>query len=76
MKQQHPNLLHGQTIRKSVSFERGLQTRIANLKQERELLEEEVRQLRAAVQVYTEVARRLSATTGVPDTSHIPLLAA
>jgi cell division protein FtsB len=35
-------------------------TRIANLKQEREVLEEEIRQLRAAVQIYTEVARRLS----------------
>lgn len=65
-----------QQQRKQVSFERGLQTRIANLKQERELLEEEVRQLRAAVQVYTEVARRLSATEGARDTRHIPLWAA
>jgi hypothetical protein len=42
----------------SVPFEQGIQARIASLKDEREQLEEEIRQLRVAVQIYTEVARR------------------
>ena len=35
------------------------------LEQERLRLEEEVRQLRAAIQIYTEVARRLAAGSQV-----------
>ena len=34
------------------------------LRRQRAALEEEVRQLRAAVQIYTEVARRLANSTG------------
>jgi hypothetical protein len=37
---------------------------INRLRDERALLEEEVRQLRAAVQIYAEVARRMSQRTG------------
>jgi hypothetical protein len=37
--------------------ERAIQGQIANLELERERLEEEVSQLQAAVQIYTEVAR-------------------
>jgi hypothetical protein len=45
--------------RNRVSFESGLRLHIGALLQERDALQEEVRQLRAAVQIYTEVARRL-----------------
>ena len=38
---------------------------IENLEQERARLEEEVKQLRAAVSIYTEVARRLGYGDGV-----------
>ena len=41
------------------TFEDGLRLRIGVLLQERNALEEEVRQLRAAVQIYSEVVRRL-----------------
>ena len=41
------------------TFEDGMQLRIAALIDERENLLEEVRQLRAAVRIYTEVVRRL-----------------
>lgn len=41
------------------SFEDGLSLRIGTLVQERDELEEEIRQLRAAVQIYSEVVRRL-----------------
>ncbi len=44
---------------KGASFEEGLQHRIGTLLSERDALEEEVRQLRAAVQIYSEVVRRL-----------------
>lgn len=47
------------TTRRRVSFEEGLRLRIGDLLAERETLEEEVRQLRAAVHIYTEVVRRL-----------------
>ena len=41
------------------SFEDGLNLRIGALVQERDELEEEIRQLRAAVQIYSEIVRRL-----------------
>ena len=41
-------------------------TNIALLQREREALEEEIRQLRAAVQIYTEVVRRVAANGGLP----------
>lgn len=41
-------------------------TPILDLQEEREQLEEEVRQLRAAVQVYTAVVRRLQSEAGNP----------
>jgi len=45
--------------RKRASFESGMRLRIGALIQERDTLDEEVRQLRAAVQIYSEVVRRL-----------------
>ena len=45
-------------IRRGAS-EYGLQFRIGALQRERDALYEEVRQLRAAVQIYSEVVRRL-----------------
>jgi hypothetical protein len=43
---------------------------IAGLRREREQLEEEVRQLRAAIQMYAEVVRRLQTLTAPePDRS-------
>ena len=41
------------------SFEDGLRLRIGALLTERETLLEEIRQLRAAVHIYTEVVRRI-----------------
>jgi hypothetical protein len=40
-------------------FEDGLGLRVRALVQERDALEEEIRQLRAAVQIYSEIVRRL-----------------
>jgi hypothetical protein len=40
-------------------FEDGLGVRVRALVQERDALEEEIRQLRAAVQIYSEIVRRL-----------------
>ena len=45
--------------RNRTAFEDGLPLHIGALRQERDALYEEVRQLRAAVQLYTEVVRRL-----------------
>jgi hypothetical protein len=42
-----------------IAFEDLLRLRIGELIEERDALDEEVRQLRAAVQIYTEVLRRL-----------------
>jgi hypothetical protein len=50
---------YSQTSRNRASFEGGLRLRIRGLIQERDALQEEVQQLRAAVQLYTEVVRRL-----------------
>lgn len=47
--------------RQRVSFESGLHLQIGALLQERDSLQEEVRQLRAALQIYDEVVRRLQA---------------
>ena len=49
---------------KRASFEEGLRIRIGALLSEREILLEEVRQLRAAVDVYSEVVRRLELEGG------------
>ena len=43
----------------SRTFEDGLSLRIGALVQERDELEEEIRQLRAAIQIYSEIVRRL-----------------
>jgi hypothetical protein len=56
--QRERNFLNRPTMPASVPPERGIQTQIADLEQERERLEEEVGQLQAAVEIYTEVARR------------------
>ena len=50
---------HSGTPRNRASFEGGLRLRVGTLLQERDALLEEVQQLRAAVQLYTEVVRRL-----------------
>jgi hypothetical protein len=42
-----------------VSFESGLRLQIVSLIRERDALHEEVQQLRAAVQIYSEVVNRL-----------------
>jgi plasmid stability protein len=47
------------TAPKHRSIEDGLRVQLRNLLQERDLLQEEVRQLRASVQLYAEVVRRL-----------------
>jgi hypothetical protein len=54
-----PATPNARSRRNRVSFEGGLRLRIGALIEERDSLQEEVRQLRAAVQIYTEVARRL-----------------
>ena len=50
---------YSRTPRNRASFEGGLRLRVGALLQERDELLEEVQQLRAAVQLYTEVVRRL-----------------
>jgi hypothetical protein len=52
------NLLNSQTMSASSSPVREIRARIATLNLERQRLEEEVAQLKAAVQIYTEVVRR------------------
>jgi hypothetical protein len=53
------NRPNSRSPRNRTAFEDGLPLHIAALLQERDALYEEVRQLRAAVQLYTEVVRRL-----------------
>ena len=60
----------------SIPFERGIQARIHSLQQERAQLEEEIRQLKVAVQIYTEVARRRALAAGAPDPAGNPFRAA
>ena len=50
---------HSRSPKNRVAFEDGLRLHIGALLQECDALNEEVRQLRAAVQLYTEVVRRL-----------------
>jgi hypothetical protein len=50
---------YSRTPENRASFEGGLRLRVGALLQERDALHEEVRQLRAAVRLYTEVVRRL-----------------
>jgi hypothetical protein len=52
------NLLNSQTMPASSSSVREIRARIAFLALERQRLDEEVGQLQAAVQIYTEVVRR------------------
>jgi hypothetical protein len=47
------------TAPKHRSIEDGLRIQLKSLLKERDLLQEEVRQLRASVQLYAEVVRRL-----------------
>jgi hypothetical protein len=47
------------TTRRRTSFEDGLRLRIGALLTERETLQEEVLQLRAALHIYSELVRRL-----------------
>ena len=56
--QRKSNFLNSQTMPAKASSVRGIRAKIANLNQERDRLEEEVGQLRVAVQIYTEVVRR------------------
>jgi hypothetical protein len=71
--QQRSNFLNSQTTTTSVGSERGIQTRIAYLKLEQERLEEEVGQLRVAVEIYTEVVRRQALAAGGQESKDIPL---
>lgn len=50
---------YSRTPRNRASFEGGLRLSVRSLLKERDALQEEVQQLRAAVQLYTEVLRRL-----------------
>jgi cell division protein FtsB len=75
MKQQSV-LLSNHTVRACATIKLGLQTRIAYLEREREQLEEEVRQLRAAIQIYAEIARRREAAADARDSKDVPLWAA
>jgi hypothetical protein len=50
---------HRRTAPVPHSIEDGLRIQIRNLTEERDLLQEEVCQLRASVQLYAEVVRRL-----------------
>ena len=50
---------YSRTSRNRASFEGGLRLCVRDLLKERDALHEEVQQLRAAVQLYTEVLRRL-----------------
>jgi hypothetical protein len=50
---------YSRTPRNRASFEGGLRLHFRGLLKERDALLEEVQQLRAAVQLYTEVLRRL-----------------
>ena len=50
---------HSRSPRNRAAFEDGLPLHIGALLQERDALDEEIRQLRAAVQLYTEIVRRL-----------------
>jgi hypothetical protein len=47
------------TNRKHVPFQDGLRIQLRSLLVEREDLREEIRQLRASVQIYAEIVRRL-----------------
>jgi hypothetical protein len=49
------------TAGKNVTFEEGLRLQIRLLLDERDDMVEEIRQLRASVQIYAEIARRLEA---------------
>ena len=71
--QQRSNFLSSQTTTTSVGSERGIMTRIAYLKLEQERLEEEVGQLRVAVEIYTEVVRRQALAAGGQESKDIPL---
>ena len=55
----HASALASRPRQNRASFEDGLSLRIGALVQERDELEEEIRQLRAAVQIYSEIVRRL-----------------
>ena len=71
--QQKSNFLNNHTMTASGLNERGMQTRIAYLKLEQERLEEEVGQLRVAVQIYTEVVRRQALAAGGQESKDIPI---
>lgn len=47
--------------RRGNSWEKGMRQSIGSLLSERDVLQEEIRQLRAAVHIYTEIVRRLQA---------------
>jgi len=70
--QQKSNFLN-QTMMAGAPNERGMQTRIAYLKLEQERLEEEVGQLRVAVQIYTEVVRRQALAAGGQESKDTPI---
>jgi hypothetical protein len=71
--QPRSNFLNSRTTTTSVGSERGIMTRIAYLRLEQERLEEEVGQLRVAVEIYTEVVRRQALAAGGQESKDIPL---
>jgi hypothetical protein len=71
--QQKSNFPNNRTMTASVPTERGIQSRIGHLKLEQERLEEEVGQLRVAVEIYTEVVRRQALAAGGQASKNAPL---
>jgi len=63
-------------VRKNIPFETGLRLRMQAMLEERESLLEEVRQLRAAVQIYSAVAQRLQSDYRCAAPAAMPLRAA
>jgi hypothetical protein len=74
MNMQHKNsFLNNQTNTTSASTERGVQTSIAYLRLEKERLEEEIGQLKVAVEIYTEVVRRQALAAGGQESKDVPI---
>ena len=56
----------GRSPRRQVSFDEGLSANVRALLAEREKLQEEIRQLEAALRIYAELVRRLERADGRP----------
>jgi hypothetical protein len=70
--QQKSNFLNNRTLGNEPT-ERCLQTRIGYLKLEQQRLEEEIGQLKVAVEIYTEVVRRQALAVGGQASKNTPV---